>query len=565
MAGWTMVSRLTGLARDAVLAAIFGLSFVADAFFLGFLIPNLFRRLFGEGALTAAFLPPYARLRREHPRAAGAFATRTVFGVLIVGSALAVAASLAMSIPAVGERLDEKAGLALRLTRVMILYAPLVCAAALAAAVLQTAGRFVAPAVSPVILNGAMIAAALAWAGRSPEDAARAIALGVVAAGLIQVGVHLTAARRELGPWNPPGVSDDDRAALRAAGRTTRRTMAPIVLGLAVFQINALLDALLAFVFSPPMEPPTDAALAATGEAPPGPTGPLGLPVEHPVRVGAVAALQWAQRLYQFPLGVFGIAIATAIFPALAKAVQKSGSTKYESEGDASPGPLEPGPGFADTLRQGLRLTVFIGLPASAGLILVREPLVRTLYERGAFTPEDTQRVAALLAAYAAAVWAYSLIHVATRAFYALGEPKTPVKVAVAAVAANLVMNLVLIWPLGAAGLAVSTAISAAFQAVVLNVLLQRRLRHSQTSENSTAALLDASVRLGWLRTGMATLTMSVVVAAPLLAGVDPAALTAGGAALLLAGQAVVGAAVYALVARALGCEELGWLLRRKA
>ncbi|MEM7680970.1 MAG: murein biosynthesis integral membrane protein MurJ [Planctomycetota bacterium] len=565
-----------------MLAALFGLSSVADAFFLGFLIPNLFRRLFGEGALTAAFLPPYARLRQTHPRAAGAFATRTVLLLIGVGMALAVAAALALSIPALTERLDDKADLALNLTRVMILYAPLVCGAALIAAVLQTAGRFVVPAVSPVILNGAMIAAALAWSSRAPEQAAMAIAVGVVAAGVIQTGLHLLAARKDLGSRHAVRQDPVAQTALRDASRTTRRTLAPIVLGLAVFQINALLDALLAFVFSPPQELSTDAASAAgvSGGAPGGGGasggggtsggGPLGLPVEHPVRVGAVAALQWAQRLYQFPLGVFGIAIATAIFPALAKAVRKPDESQTNQNGNRADFRGQPGPDFLPTLRQGLRLTLFIGLPASAGLLLVRTPLVRVIYEHGIFTAEDTGRVAALLAAYGASVWAYSLIHVLTRAFYALGEPKTPVKAAVAAVGLNLALNLTLIWPLGALGLALSTAISAAFQAVLLAVWLQRRLRRSGVIQNDGAAsepngsMINASVRRSWGRSLLATAVMGLVIGlAPLALGVDPTAGSFAHAVALLAGQAVAGAGVYFAFAGLGRWEELRWLLRR--
>ncbi len=178
-----------------------------------------------------------------------------------------------------------------------------------------------------------------------------------------------------------------------------------------------------------------------------------------------MSAVSFAQRLYQFPLGVFGIAVATAIFPALAR---------QAADPEA----------FTDILRRGLRLVVFIGLPASAGLMLVGKPLATVILQGGDFSADDSARVAFVLMGYATAVWAYSMIHVLTRAFYAVGNAKTPVKIAVSMVGLNLILNCTLIWtPLREAGLAWSTAICATLQAAMLLWCIQRRTPHTVSAE----------------------------------------------------------------------------------
>jgi len=300
-----------------------------------------------------------------------------------------------------------------------------------------------------------------------------------------------------------------------------------------VFQINALLDILIAMWLSP----------GQRGLVPEQPI--LGLFESYPMRLGDIAALGWAQRLYQFPLGVFGIAIATAIFPALAGAVI-----------DAPPGrggKATPGDRFASTLREGLRLTVFIGLPASVGLILVREPLTSLIYQRANFSEADARRVAAILLGYAPAIWAYSMTHVLTRAFHALKDATTPLKVSLGMVVLNLGLNLVLVWPLGAQGLAVSTATTAAIQCAVLVLLARRRV----------ATPIDRQVLLSWGRAAIASGVMGAALLAPLLF-FPPRGAGMTHQAVLVASMTGGGAAVFLLAAKWMGCEELGWLKRRR-
>ncbi len=524
VSGLTLVSRLTGLVRDAVLAATFGLGWVADAFFVAFLVPNLFRRLFGEGALTAAFIPRYTRLLKDDPEAAQRFATfcLTVLAVVLTSVVLlgeAVLIFVSLALPPEGER----AALTVRLTMVMLPYMPMVCGVAFLGAVLQVHGRFGPTAAAPVLLNVVMIAAAGVAFVTAPTDGsvhtparvARWLAWSVLLAGLAQLAWQVAAVWRDVRPRR-------GTAGLSPHVRQLLKTMGPMLIGLGAFQLNTLLDALIAFVGSPA----------------PGVVDPSGgffgvASLAYPMQGGDVAALQWAQRLYQFPLGVFGIAIATAIFPALARAAADTQA-------------------YRETLQRGLRLTVFIGLPATAGLMLTALPLTRLVYERAAFTTGAAPRVATILLGYGAAVWAYSMTHTLTRAFYAKDDARTPLRVTLGMVACNLLLNLVLIWPLGAAGLAWSTAVTAIGQAGVLLWLIRRH-----TDRPVNGFVLD-----GWLRAAALTLVMAAGVAGTLHLAAAPSLSRTGNAVLVL-GVTLGGAAVYFVGAWLTRADELHWLRRR--
>jgi putative peptidoglycan lipid II flippase len=549
---FTLLSRFAGLARDAVLAAALGLSVAADAFFIGFLVPNLFRRLFGEGALTAAFIPNYTDLLKRDPDLAKRFATLTLtlLSVLLIG--ITVLAELALWWLA--SRLDpsDKSSLALYYTRLMLPYMPLICLVALVGGILQVHKRFGPPAAAPLILNGVIVGAVLLATGlfsreRPPAHIATWVAVAVVFAGVLQLIWQAVVL------FQVTGLARSFRGCWPTM-RSMLVMMGPMVLGLAVFQINALLDALIAFFFAPPIALDNSVEAAAASQR----LTMLGHTFDAPLRNGDVAALSWSQRLYQFPLGVFGIAIATAIFPALSAAASKfnrddathDGSGELDSEMTNPRAALEA---FSEIVRRGLRLTVFIALPASAGLILVRVPLARTVFEHGSFTTDDALRVSTILAGYAASVWAYSMTHTLTRAFYALKDATTPLKISACMVALNLTLNLSLIWSLGAAGLAWSTAISAAGQAGLLIVCLRRRIDRP----------IDRAVVRSWTRTVIATTAMAGVLFAVTLA-IDPLALSWLASAGLLAGCVALGIAVYAGVAFLAKAEELKWLVRRE-
>ena len=518
----TFISRLTGLVRDAVLASAFGLSSIADAFFIGFLVPNLFRRLFGEGALTAAFIPHYTDLLRQDKTLARRFASLWI-AVLMIGLSAVTLVGEAVLWHASTLQWTEHTALAIRYTMIMLPYMPLVCLVALIGGVLQVHGRFGPAAAAPVLLNVVMIAAAvaggaMAFPASDPQAIMRGtawlVSVSVLIAGAVQLVWQLVALVR----IQPLTVTF---AGTGPAFRATMVMLLPMLMGLAVFQINSFLDSVIAF------------ALAAR-EGGPDTFTLLGRTLSYPMNEGAVAALQWAQRLYQFPLGVFGIAVATAIFPALAHATHDAAR-------------------FRATLQQGLRLTLFIGLPASVGLILVRVPLSRVIYERGEFTLDDAARVGTILAGYSAAVWAYSMTHVLTRAFHARKDARTPLRVSVAMVGLNFVLNMTLIWRLGAAGLAWATAISSSVQVVLMLRAVQRYVDQP----------VDRAVVTSWLRTAAVTLLMAAAIA-PATWLYDPVALSRTGAALQLTVMVVAGGGVYAVASWLAGAPELGLLRRRR-
>ncbi len=465
----TLLSRVTGLVRDATLSRVFGAGPVMDAFFFAFIIPNLFRRLFGEGALSAAFLPVYSELERDDPTAAARLATLVIGRLMLLLGGLVAVGEVALFITHALASSGEHSHLAIRLMMLMLPYMPLVCLVAMLGAMLQVHGRFGPTAAAPIILNLCIIGSATAFQGLpdlAPDIARPAhvmiVAGSVVLAGAIQSAWALLALRKTV-RWarTGPDVRSPFRRVLQQAG--------PMILGLGVLQLNTLFDGIIASY-------PTT-------------IGPMIFGIEYPLREGAMSAVSFAQRLYQFPLGVFGIAIATAIFPALARLSN------------------DPG-GFMTTLRRGLRLVVFIGVPASAGLLVVRVPLATVILQGGDFTRDDTIRVSNVLLGYGIAVWAYSMTHVLTRAFYARGDAKTPVRIAICMVALNLVLNCSLIWtPLREAGLAWSTALCAGIQAAALLMIAQRRPWAAE-------AIADRTVLASWIRSIALTAIMIVVTTA---------------------------------------------------
>ncbi len=530
----TLLSRLTGLARDVYLAGALGLSGIADAFWFGFQVPNLFRRLFGEGALTAAFIPVYTHARQRDAILARRFASLCFAVTLIVLGSLTLIGELALAGILWQRELTSDWSLAIQLTMVMLPYMPMVCLVALCGAVLQVHGRFAPAAGMPIFLNLVMIVGTyLALRGITPgnDSALRTaifiIAGSVVIAGVIQLTSQLALMLRH----------EQLTLVFRGAGplfTQFRTTFIPSFLALAVFQINTFMDAMLAMGLSP-----KHSSLTATTDITTTQLNLFGYFVDHPIAQGGLAALNNAQRLYQFPLGVFGVAIATAIFPALAQAA-------------AAPG-LAGAQQFRNILQQGLRLTVFIGLPASVGLIVTSLPLARVLFERGAFTLDDSQRVAWVLIGYAPAIWAYSMSQVLTRAFYAVRDARTPMVLSLAMVVLNFLLNITLVWVLGAAGLAWATAICAITQCALMLMLVRGCVDQP----------MDRSVWTGWGKTLGLSLIMALVIA-PILIAYPPLSLSKTQVLLQLSVMVTLGAAVYLGGAYILKCPELGWIGSRR-
>ncbi|MEA2120267.1 murein biosynthesis integral membrane protein MurJ [Halovibrio sp. HP20-50] len=419
----TMLSRVMGLARDVVVATFLGAGNGADAFFVAFKIPNFLRRLFAEGAFNQAFVPvlsEYSNQRsREEIRELLNATAGSLTAVLALITALAMLCApwlVWLFAPGFG-RDPEKLALTAEMLRLTFPYLLLISLTAFSGSVLNTWNRFAVPAFTPVLLNLSLIGAALLLMPLM-EEPAMALAWGVLIAGAAQLVFQVPFLLR-LGlmptPW-PNFAHEGVRRILKLMG--------PAIFGVSVSQINLLLDTVLASL------------LAA----------------------GSVSWLYYSDRLVELPLGVFGVAIGTVILPALSK--RHADQSKEH---------------FAAMLDWAIRIVLLLGLPAALALAVLAEPLLITLFHYGAMTDTDIQMAAMSLRAYAFGLVAFMLIKVLAPGFFARQDTKTPVKVGIVAMVANMVLNLLLIWPLAHAGLALATALSAFLNAGLLGYLLHKQ------------------------------------------------------------------------------------------
>ena len=424
----TMASRLLGLVREQVLAAIFGAGNAMDAFLVAFRIPNLVRDLFAEGAMSAAFVPTFTRHLTRQGRASAWRLANMVITALLLITGLVVVLGIVFARPLVTAFAADfalepgKLELTVTLTRVMLPFLPLVAVAAATMGMLNSLHRFFIPALSPAMFNVAIIACALVLVPLMPalgQPAIMAIAIGAVVGGVAQAALQWPSLRRE-GYRFRPALDFRDEGLLRVL-----ILMGPGTVGLAATQVNLFVNTVL-----------------ATSEG-----------------TGAVSWLNYAFRLMYLPIGLFGVSIATAALPSLSR--------------DAARDQLA---GMRQTISAGLRLMLMLNVPAAIGLIVLASPIVQLIFERGRFTPDDTAATAAALLFYAPGLIGYSTVKIAVPSFYSLHDARTPVVTSVATVALAVVLNVVLVKAIGYRGLALGTAIAALFNAVVLLWLLRKRL-----------------------------------------------------------------------------------------
>lgn len=438
----TLASRVLGLLRDIATAALLGMSSggVMDAFAVAFRVPNLVRRLFGEGALSASLLPVFTAEWERDRRAAWQLASAVFVWLSALLTALVLLGEVLCGLVAwLG---SDRPGVPLLagLTAAMLPYLLPVCLAAQVAAMLTALGQFRTPAFAPTLLNIVWIATAWFVCPRFESRTTQAywLALAVVVAGGLQLAVQWPALRA-LGfrfDYNWPASRD--------AVNKVAHSMGPMTLGLAITQLSALGDSLVAWGLAAPMEGPQTIAWLGS--------------VAYPLEQGAAAAIYYGERLYQLPVGLLGAAVATVIYPLLSR--------------HAARGELQQ---VGADLTQGLRLVLAAAVPASLGLVLLADPIATLLFERGEFTAHDAHRTARMIAGYSVSVWAYCALPVLVRGYYAVGDTWTPVRVGLWLIALDLALNLTLIWPLAELGLALSTALSAAIQAIWLAKGLERR------------------------------------------------------------------------------------------
>jgi putative peptidoglycan lipid II flippase len=419
----TAVSRVLGLARDSLAAAVLGAGVVNAAFVTAFRLPNLFRRLLGEGALTAAFLPTLQQELHARGRA-GAFAllSQVVSWLAVVTGGLVAVAMLVFSQSRLLAGHDDKWHLAADLTVLLFPYLAFVCVAAALNAALNVLERFTEPALSPIWLNLCMIAslggAGLHWA-ETDLGRVRWLCAGVLAGGFLQMAVPALVLMRE--GWRPRVD-----LSLSPQVREIARLMTPGFFGTAIYQINIFVGSMLAYSLADESAP---------------------------------TLLFYANRLMELPVGVFAIAVSTVVYPLIAR---HAAEKKYSA--------------LADDYRRGVRLILLINVPAAVGLALLSGPITRLLFRHGNFTDANAQAMGQLLALFAVGLPFFSITSLTVRAFYALKDTATPVRVAAVDFVLNFVLSLVLMHWLGAAGLVLASTTAIVIQTLLLQRALTRRL-----------------------------------------------------------------------------------------
>lgn len=457
VSGMTLVSRVLGFVRDAVIARTFGAGLETDAFFVAFRIPNLLRRLFAEGAFSQAFVPILAEYRTR----SGAAETKVLVDrvatlltlALVVTTALGIAlAPVIVYVSAPGfAAVPEKFDLTVAMLRITFPYILLISLVALAAGILNTWSRFAVPAFTPTLLNVAFIVAAL---GLAPyfDPPVMVLAWAVVAGGVLQLALQVPVLARlgllprPRGGFVDPGV------------RRILVLMGPALIGVSVAQISLLLNTIFASF----------------------------------LQTGSVSWLYYADRLMEFPTGLLGVALGTVLLPSLARLHSADARDEYSR-----------------LLDWGLRLTFLLAVPAAAALAVLATPLIATLFLHGRFDATDLEMTRRALVAYSVGLVGLILVKVLAPGFYARQNIRTPVRIALVTLAATQLMNAALIVPLQHAGLALAIALGACLNAGLLYRGLRRRAIYAPQAGwrafFAKIAAATALMALGlWLATGPA-------------------------------------------------------------
>jgi putative peptidoglycan lipid II flippase len=464
----TLASRILGVARETVLAYYFGASasMQMDAYNVAFRVPNLLRDLFAEGAMTAAFVPAFTRTLSAKGRDEAWRLGNLVINALVLITGVLVVAGMVFARPitefiAAPEfaLVPGKLELTTGLTRLMLPFLTTVAIAVAAMGMLNSLQRFFIPSLSPAMFNIATIACAVALVPVMPRFGLPpivAIAIGTLLGGIGQIAVQWPVLRREGYRYRPVfGFSDPEL-------RQVLRMMVPGTLGVAAVNINVLVNTYL-----------------ATGQ-----------------EQGAVSWLGYAFRLMYLPIGLFGVSIATAALPDV---------SRHAAAEDLA--------AVRQTVSGALRLMLMLNVPAMVGLMVLADPIVALLYQRGQFSPADTHATAAALMFYAPGLLGYSIVKIASPTFYSLRDSRTPVTISVASVLTNLALNVALVRVLGFRGLALGTATAALLNAVVLLWLLRRRIggldgralavSSAKIAGASAVMALVAILSAGWLQSAV--------------------------------------------------------------
>ena len=489
--GWTMGSRLLGFARDMLIAALAGTAGVADAFFVANKLPNMFRRLFGEGAFNAAFVPEFTGLlATEGHEAAKSFAQQAIsvlafwlLGITVLGE-IFMPSIMHVLAPGFGEE-PGKFQLAVDLARITFPYLILICLAALLSGVLNGLDRFAAAAAAPMLYNLCSIAAMLLLTRYVPT-VGHALAWGVSTAGVAQLALLVWATRRAGMALVLP------RPRLTPAMRVLLRRMAPGLVGASAMQLNQVVDVIVGSLLPP----------------------------------GAISLLYYADRVNQLPLGTIGAAVGTALLPLLSRQVRG------------------PDPAVAlSTLNRALEYALVLTIPAALALMVCGYPILAVLFQRGAFDLRSAYLASQSLAAYALGLPFFVLVKVLAPAFFARGDTATPVRIGMITLVLNFALNLALFIPLQHVGPALATSLAAMFNAGALAVMLRRR----------GFLVADAQLRRRLPRIGLAAAAMAATLWLVQTRAFNPALMEPGLRWAGLAALVGVGLAAYGLAGSALG------------
>ncbi len=422
VSAFTLLSRIFGFLRDVVIANVMGAGLMTDAFFVAFKIPNFLRRLFAEGAFNAAFLPMFAgMLKVDGKKPALHFASSVMTSllcILLVITAIVIAFMpdvIYMIAPGFRDK-PELSELTITLTRITFPYLVFISMISLLGGILNSHDRFAAVAFTPVLLNLSLVLSLLLLPAYVPTHA-HAISVGVFIAGAVQLLwlIYVNIRNNSLPRLIRPHYDAQVKKMLKA--------FAPVAFGAGVAQVNQLIDIVLATYLET-----------------------------------AVSYLYYADRLYELPLGVIGIAVATALLPMLSKHIRAGEMVEANA-----------------AIDQALRFVSLIGLPATAALIVLADPIITTIYEHGEFSTSDSAAVIPALIAYSCGLPAFLLIKIFANSFFAAQDTKTPVKIAVLCMLTNLVLNLILIEYYAHVGLAIATSIAGWLNASLLGITLYRR------------------------------------------------------------------------------------------
>ena len=521
----TMCSRVLGMIRDMAIISL-GADRAMDAFWLAFKVPNVFRRLFGEGAISAAFIPIFSKTcETDGPERARKVLANCMGMLAIILVSLLAITELCLLTAYLLDPGGWDRQLLIKLMMTVMPFMVTVCLLALGSAALQCRGKFVYPAFAPILLNIFLIAGAAAahlLVDASDEAGLFILASSAVAAGIAQLaGVWWLLTR--VGLWARPALSP----LLPEVKRIAAMTM-PMLIPLGITQISSLFDWAYAWIMSATPESSTITIFEMT--------------IAKPLNDGVIVCLHAAERLNNFPLGILAVSLATAVFPLF---------SRYGSRGDIQ--------GLRSATNRALRLSLFLGIPSGAALVILARPAVQLIFGRGEFTPADVSLAAGILQAFSLGMWAYFSRHILLRAFFSVSDVKTPLKISCWIAVANMLLVTVLVFtPLGPRAFGLATAITASANVIALSWVLHRRWGHIG---------LRKIISSGW-RTLIATAAMSGVIFAvihyfgPILeqsAGKLPFGWAGGG--ILVISCIVAGLATFFISARLLGCQELTELL----